>query len=466
MPLRNLVILAICAVIAVTCHQHAARSRLAGLFAEVVELVGREYVRPEPPQKLFDASIRGMLAGLDEHSTYLSDRELQVFDENIDQQFGGVGMYVQVDRATGFLKVGLPMPDTPAFRAGLRSGDLILAINGESTENRPRSQSIEQMRGPVGSPVRLAVRKTDDTEMELTLLREVIPVTSVFGDTTNPDGSRNFKLADYPRIGYLRLDQFGMKTVEEVRAALGTIAGRIDGLIIDLRQNSGGPLQAAVDICDMFLGEGKVIVETIGRDQRLISRHVSHAGTAIDPAIPLAVLVDRGSASASEIVAACLQDHGRAVIVGERSYGKGTVQNVYPLQRNRSAIKLTTAGYWPPSGRPIDRHDPAVAKTGLWGVPPSPGLDVELTEDEVFAVYLQRQQRELTPLVDGKFPDQTAIPVPSEDDGDEVAPPAGGRAVAPVAPVEDRTLQKAIQWLREHRPVRSAPEDPVAARAG
>lgn len=480
MPLKNLVVLALAAMVSLTCYFAAARNRYANLFAEIVELVDREHLQRPGRDELFDDAITGMLSDLDEHSVYLADRDLEMFDENIEQQFGGVGMYVEADPVSGYLMVTVPMPDTPAFRAGLRAHDLITAIDGQSTHGRTRPECIEQMRGKVGASVSLSVRKTTGETSEISLVREIIPVSSVFGDTTNPDGTRNFVLARYPRLGYLRIDQFGVRTVDEFRAALTSVAGSIDGLIIDLRQNSGGPLSAAVDICDMFLDEGKTIVETRGRDRKLVSRHVSQTGTLVPADLPVAVLVNRNSASASEIVAACLQDHGRAVIIGERSYGKGTVQNVYNLQRDRSAVKLTTANYWPPSGRCIDKHDPTAAATGIWGVPPSPGFEIEMTEEEDLALYRQRQAREISGLTgDGEAsPADPAVEPPSQrqpaGDDPQDSENAGLQAQAnealpsedtPQLPLIDRPLERAIQWLREQPAPGTPLAAPVASRA-
>ncbi len=460
MPLKNLVILALAAIVSLTCYFAAARNRYANLFAEIVELVDREHLQKPGRDELFDDAINGMLSDLDEHSVYLADRELRMFDENIEQEFGGVGMYVEADPESGYLMVTVPMPDTPAFRAGLRARDLITAIDGESTHGRTRPDCIEQMRGQVGTSVRLDIRKTSGETAELSLLREDIPVSSVFGDTTNPDGTRNYVLAEYPRLGYLRIDQFGIRTVDEFRTALTVIAGSIDGLVIDLRQNSGGPLSAAVDICDMFLDDGKTIVETRGRDRKLVSRHVAQAGMLTPADMPVAVLVNRNSASASEIVAACLQDHGRAVIIGERSYGKGTVQNVYNLQRDRSAVKLTTANYWPPSGRCIDKHDPTAEATGIWGVPPSPGFGIEMTEEEVLALFRQRQLREISGLI-GDEAGLRAGPAgdPAADAGEQ---PSEDTLQLPLI---DRPLQRAIQWLKEQPAPGTPLAAPVASRA-
>ncbi len=472
MPLKNVVVLAVCAIVSLTCYFAAARNRYANLFAEVVELVDREHLAAPRSQDLFNSAMDGMLSGLDQHSVYLAGDDYRSFDENIEQVFGGVGMYVETDPETKYLMVAVPMPDTPAFRAGLLPRDLILSIEGESTQGRSRADCIKSMRGPVGEELHLEIRR-DNVITSVALQRAIIPVTSVFGDTTLPDGTRQFFLSDYPRIGYLRLDQFGQKTTEETRDALQLIAGKIDGLILDLRNNGGGPMNSAVDISDMFLESGLTIVETRGRGKKLVDRHVSRPGVEIGPEIPLAILVNRNTASASEIVAACLQEHGRAIVVGEQTYGKGTVQNVFVLEPGRSAVKLTVASYWPPGGRCIDRNDPAVKDTQVWGVQPNPGFEIELTDEEIAALYVQRQTREIAGLMgdreepaNGRGPEEDMPPPAAEPPIDTA--PAGQRvlpAVDPELPLVDHALRRAIDWMNQQSPARKRSSDPVAVRS-
>lgn len=495
MPIKNLVVLAVCTIISLTCYFAASRTRFANLFAEVVELVGREHLAAPERRELFDAAIDGMLGDLDPHSTYLAGREYVTFDENIEQEFGGVGMYVEVDPTTRFLMVSVPMPGTPAFLAGLQPRDLILSIAGTSTLDRERRECIGLMRGPIGEPVTLEIRRGERT-FPVTLNRAVIPVTSVFGDTTSPDGTRNFFLEQYPRIGYLRIDQFGHRTTEETRAALEGLKDRVDGLVIDLRNNGGGPLDAAVAIADMFLPGNLTIVETRGRDRKLLEQIRSTSGTILPEGIPLAILVNRNTASASEIVAACLQDHGRAIVVGERTYGKGTVQNVYVLEPQRSAVKLTTASYWPPGGRCIDRNDPAAKESGQWGVLPNPGFEIETDEEQIVQLYIQRQTREIEGLLSGgkgAGKDGTAEAAEGNDDspsradteaeaaspdakGNEKASPGTAPVDAAADPAElkaeekpqldliDQPLQKAIEWIRQR--TGSVPETDEEVAAG
>jgi carboxyl-terminal processing protease len=263
------------------------------------------------------------------------------------------------------------------------------------------------------------------------LLRDVIQVDSVHGDWLNPDGSWDFFLKDHPHIGYIRLSQFGDRTVNEFRSAVQKVNGSIDCLIIDLRLNSGGLLDAAVSVCSMFLPKGTMVVEIRSRNEG--NNKINTNESPILPGdLPIVVLINRHSASASEIVAACLQDHGRATIIGERSYGKGTVQNVIPLERGRSAIKLTTASYWRPSGVNIDKNHASRNKLKKWGVLPDPGFEFEFTEEDIFQEARNRNIRDLEGIQNGR-------PKPVED------PPAGNEEPSP--PFVDRSLQKAIEFL-------------------
>lgn len=477
MPIKNVVVVAICAIVSLTCHFAATRNRYANLFAEVVELVNQKHLLAPDRRDLFDSAIDGMLTKLDRNSSFLAGRESTTFDELMQQEFGGVGIYVEIDPESKYLMISVPMPDTPAFRAGLRSRDLILAIEGVSTFGRDRSEATSEMRGPIGEPITLEMQR-DGQDFTVTLERAKIPVTSVFGETTNPDGSRNFTLEDDPRIGYLRIDQFGNRTTEETRTALRQIAGRIHGLVIDLRNNGGGPLDSAVDIADMFLPGGLTIVETRGRDRKLEEARISTEGTELPAGTPIAVLVNRNSASASEVVAACLQDHARAVVVGERTYGKGTVQNVYDLEPQRSKIRLTTASYWPPSGRCIDRYDPSSVASGIWGVQPNPGFEFETTDEEIVALKIQIQSREIAGLLGppsvpektgNEGEDENGLPNPAGTD----APAAAGHAAEPGVgsdlptagrepqlEIPDLPLERAREWIRQRRGQSGDPSGP------
>lgn len=402
MPPRNLLIIALTTVVALACYSMAARNRYANLFAEAMDVVDRQSLRVVPRDELFVSAMNGMMdhKDLDEHSMFISGDMFQSFDEDMRQEFGGVGMYVEVDPETKQLCVIAPMPDTPAMEAGMKVGDQIVSVDGVPTLNMKRRESLKLLRGPVGKPVNLEVDRGGEI-LKKVVDRRVIPVASVHGDSRLPNGSWDFKLKEHPRIGYIRLLQFGEKSSDEIRAAIQKVGGEIDGLILDLRNNSGGLLDVAIEICDMVLPADLPIVRTLGREKKVVpnGEYFSTGAMELSPGVPMCVLVDRHSASASEIVAGCLQDHGRAVVIGEQSWGKGTVQNVIPIQRGQSALKLTTASYWRPSGKNIDRYDEISKQSKKWGVQPDPGFEVSLEEEEIFENLRNINIRELRTLV-------------------------------------------------------------------
>ena len=437
MPIRNIVAITLIALVSLASYSVATKNRYARLFAETMELVEQEALREVPPEQLFDHAMDGMLGSLDQHSTYISGEDFKVFEEDMQQEFGGVGMYVDVEPDTERLVVLAPIPGTPAFQAGILSGDWIYSIDGQLTEGVDRNEAIKRMRGPAGQPVRVTVDRKGE-KLEFELVRKVIPVPSVHGDWRNPDGSWVFHLEDHPRIGYFRLLQFGTNTADELEQAIHQEQDRIDAIILDLRNNGGGLLDAAVRICDYFLPPGKKIVATRGRGGRLIDEHFSADEPLVSVGLPLVILVNRNSASASEIVTACLQDHHRAIVVGERTWGKGTVQNVIPLNKGHSAVKLTTASYWRPSEKNIDREvaeamDPP---SDAWGVIPNPDYQLEMSEEQVFEDARQRSMRDLQGLNNGH------APLTEDDESAE--------------PWVDRPLQRAIQAIVDRLKTRSA----------
>lgn len=403
MPPRNLLIIGLTIVVALACYSMAARNRYANLFAEAMDVVDRQSLHVIPRDKLFVSAMNGMMEDLDEHSMFISGDFFQSFDEDMRQEFGGVGMYVDVDPESKQLCVIAPMPGMPAMEAGLKVGDQIVSVDGVPTLDMNRRESLKLLRGPVGKPVTLEVDRGGEI-LQKKVGRKVIPVASVHGDSRRPDGSWNFKMTDDPKIGYIRLLQFGEKSADEMRAAIQQVGGDVDGLILDLRNNSGGLLDVAIEICDMVLPADLPIVRTLGREKKVVpnGEYFSTSAIELNPGVPICVLVDRHSASASEIVAGCLQDHGRAVVIGEQSWGKGTVQNVIPIQRGQSALKLTTASYWRPSGKNIDRYDEVSKQSKKWGVQPDPGFEIELTEEEIFANLRSINIRELRTLVTAK----------------------------------------------------------------
>ena len=392
MPRKNLVIILIASMLSVACYGRAQRNRFASLFAEAVEQISSKYVREVDERQLFDGAMTGMLGRLDPYSSYIAPKQYLEFKSDIDQEFGGIGIIVSPDPKTKRLMVLSPVVGTPAHRAGVLAGDTIVKVDGIDIEKFTMVEAVKRLRGKPGTDVVLTIlHRSDDKMIDITITRAVIKVPSVLGDTMHSDGSWSFVLQEHPRIGYIRLTTFGERTVEELESAIKSLEiDRLDGLILDLRSNAGGLLEVATATCDMFLDEGEVVTlrgrSALDRDRRVATR-----GTIVDKNLPMAVLINKYSASASEIVAGCLQDLDRAVIVGERSYGKGTVQNVIPLELDKSAMKLTTATFWRPSNKNIHRAEDATEEDD-WGVTPNEGYNIPLTEDEFRQLQLARNR--------------------------------------------------------------------------
>ena len=310
-------------------------------FTEVFAKIKDDYVEPVEDKVLLENAIRGMLGGLDPHSSYLVPADYQELQAGTSGEFGGLG--IEVGMEDGFVKVIAPIDDTPAQRAGVEAGDLIIRLDEVPVKGMSLGDAVKVMRGEPGTDIVLTiVREGANRPIKITITRAVIQVTSVRSRTLEPG------------YGYVRISQFQNRTGENLRDAIGKLrndAGDVlKGLVLDLRNNPGGVLSAAVSVSDAFLEEG-TIVYTEGRmDEAQLN--YSAKGSDILDGVPLVVLVNAGSASASEIVAGALQDHRRAVIMGEKTFGKGSVQTILPLD-NGSALKLTTARYYTPSGTSI-----------------------------------------------------------------------------------------------------------------
>lgn len=308
-------------------------------FADVFNQIRQGYVEEIPQSELMDFAIRGMMSNLDPHSTYLTREAFSDLQDSTAGEFGGIG--IEVGKQNGFITVISPIDDTPAAEAGLQSGDVILSIDDESMENKSLSEAIDRMRGEPGTSLILEIGRTGESEpFDVELERARIPVRS----------TRERLLA--PGIGYLRISQFQRKTHREVEQSLDKLMrdGPLSGLVIDMRNNPGGVLQASVEVADLFL-TGGLVVYTEGRIEDAAAEYSATPGDVLNGA-PIVVLINRGSASASEIVAGALQDQRRAVIMGTQSFGKGSVQTVLPLS-DEIAVKLTTALYFTPNGRSI-----------------------------------------------------------------------------------------------------------------
>lgn len=310
------------------------------LFADVFERIRANYVKDVDDEELIEAAINGMLNSLDPHSNYLNSKRYENMQVQTSGEFGGLGIEVTMDK--GVILVVSPMDDTPASRAGVQAGDYITRIDGEQISGLTLNEAVEKMRGKVGTDIDVTIiRKGEQDAIELTLTRAIIEVKSV-----------RHHIED--EIGYIRISSFTDKTTSGLREALAEIkeelGDNLQGIVLDLRNNPGGLLNEAVDVSDTFLDRGE-IVSTRTRNDRNIQRYNARGGDSIDSK-SLVVLINGGSASASEIVAGALQDHERAVVVGTQSFGKGSVQTVIPLSTD-GAMSLTTAYYFTPSGNSI-----------------------------------------------------------------------------------------------------------------
>ena len=339
-----------------TARPKSETYRMLEVFGNVLEMTEKQYVVEVDEKKLIEAAMEGMLSSLDPHSGYLNGEAFSDMQETTRGEYGGLG--IEITSEDGVVKIVSPMDNTPADRAGLKPGDFITAVNGESVLNMPVSEAIKQMRGKPGEKVVLSIAREKTDPFDVTLVREIIKQKVV---TSRMEG-------DY---GYVRLSSFNEKATEEVTAAIKDLQKknpRMKGLVFDLRRNPGGLLDQAVGVADIFLDGGEVVSQR-GRDPKDIERYNAQAGDLLS-GLPVVVLVDNGSASAAEIVAGALQDRKRAELVGLTSFGKGSVQSVIALPGGDGAVKLTTARYYTPAGRSIQ-------KTGI-----EPDLEVAATREQ------------------------------------------------------------------------------------
>ena len=367
------------------------------LLIDTINQVEKNYVEPIDRRRLIEAAIQGILRELDDYSGYVAPERISGFRTAVSHEFGGIGIKVGMER--GQFTVISPFVGSPAYRAGLIAGDRILEIDGKSTKGLRLDDAVKLLEGDTGSSVALRVVHPGQSDAEeVTLTREVIHLETVLGDLRGEDDQWDYLLDDDSRIGYVRITGFGRNTAEDLRKALKILKeDDVAGLILDLRFNPGGLLSSAIQVADLFVSEGK-IVSTAGRSVKEQVWKARKQGTF--ELVPLVVLVNRYSASASEIVAACLQDHERAIVIGERTYGKGSVQRVIELEDGQSALKLTTAGYLRPSGHNIDRH-PGDTIEDEWGVRPNDGFDLSLSDADTVALARYRLNRD-NQMVSGK----------------------------------------------------------------
>ena len=339
------------------------------LFGDIFERIRAQYVEDVDESELIEAAINGMLTSLDPHSSYLAPKDFEDMRTQTSGEFGGLG--IEVTQEEGYVKVVTPMDDTPADKAGMEAGDFITSVDGESIVGYTLEEAVELMRGPVGSEIILTVvREGVDEPFDVSIIRDTIKLTAVRARTEGD--SVVLRVSTFNRQTYPNLEAGLKEQIEELGGS-----DKVNGIVLDLRNNPGGLLNQAIAVSDAFLERGE-IVSTRGRNPRDSERYNASAGDLSDGK-PIVVLINGGSASASEIVAGALQDHGRAVVIGEKSFGKGSVQTVVPV-RGDGAMRLTTSRYYTPSGRSIQAL--GVAPDIIVKQPPRVPADADASEEE------------------------------------------------------------------------------------
>ena len=387
--------------------------RQLNLFGDVFERVRSDYVEKPDDGKLVESAISGMLAGLDPHSSYMDAKSFRDMTVQTRGEFGGLG--IEVTMEDGLVKVISPIDDTPASKAGIQANDLIVNLDDEPVQGLTLNQAVEKMRGPVNTKIKIKIiRKGQDKPIDVTLTRENIRVRSVRARTEGDD------------LAYIRITTFNEQTTEglkkEITNAQNSLGDKLKGYIIDLRNNPGGLLEEAVTVSDTFLDRGE-IVSTRGRNAEETQRRTAKPGD-MTKGKPIVVLINGGSASASEIVAGALQDHGRATMVGTRSFGKGSVQTIIPLGQGNGALRLTTARYYTPSGKSIQAK----------GIVP----DVEVLQDVPDDLKSRTDTR-----------GEASLRGHLKAEGDEQT---GSQSYVPTDPKDDKALKMAIDILHGVKP--------------
>jgi carboxyl-terminal processing protease len=385
--------------------------RQLNLFGDVFERVRADYVDRPDDGKLVESAINGMLAGLDPHSSYMDPKSFRDMQVQTRGEFGGLG--IEVTMEDGLIKVVAPIDETPAAKAGVLANDIITMLDDEAVQGMTLNQAVDKMRGPVNTKIKLTImRKGIEKPVVLSITRDIIRVKSV---RSHPEGSD---------VGYIRVTQFNEQTTDGLKQSIADLknqlgADKIKGYILDLRNNPGGLLDQAISVSNAFLNKGE-IVSTRGRNSDETQRFNARPGGDLTGGKPLIVLVNGGSASASEIVAGALQDHKRATLVGTRSFGKGSVQTIIPLGAGNGALRLTTARYYTPSGRSIQAK----------GIVP----DIEVLQDV---------PDELKARTDSKG--EASLPGHLKAEGPEKS---GSQSYIPPDEKNDKALKEAVDLLR------------------
>ena len=398
--------------------------RQLNLFGDVFERVRSDYVEKPDDSKLIDSAINGMLAGLDPHSSYMDPKSFKDMQVQTKGEFGGLG--IEVTMEDGLVKVVAPIDDTPAHKAGVMAGDVITHLDEEAVQGLTLNQAVEKMRGPVNTKIRLKIqRKGAEKPVEVTIVRDIIRVRSV--------RSR----VEAGEVAYIRLTQFNEQTTEGLKKAItdlqAQLGDKLKGYVVDMRNNPGGLLDQAISVSDAFLEKGE-IVSTRGRNAEETQRFNARPGD-LTKSKQVIVLINGGSASASEIVAGALQDHKRATVLGTRSFGKGSVQTIIPLGSGNGALRLTTARYFTPSGTSIQAK----------GIKP----DIEVLQDV---------PDDMKARTDTKG--EASLRGHLKADGDEQT---GSQSYIPPDPKDDKALKMAVELLQGKTNNADFPPDPKRA---
>ena len=359
------------------------------LIVDVRHELMHEYVTKPDVTTLTQSAVRGMVASLDDPFTvYLPPDELTSFEREVHGKFSGIG--AQVDSRRGMLHIVTPLEDSPAWKAGIMAGDTVLKINGKSTRDMKLSDAVSMLTGDEGTKVTLTVRHESGKVQNITVTRRIINVRTVRGFRRTADQHFDFMLDRKHKIGYIRITQFTEDTAGEIHDALQSLIKHgMKGLIIDVRFNPGGLLESAVQIGSMFLKGGETVVSVKGR---VVPRKVYRAADDDTiPDVPIVIVANEASASAAEILTGALKDNHRALFLGTRTFGKGSVQQIRMLPEGEGAIKITNAHYYLPSGRNINRNP----DSKVWGVDPSPGEYVPMTPNQVLTMVKLRRQRDV-----------------------------------------------------------------------
>ena len=398
--------------------------RQLSLFGDVFERVRADYVEKPDDAKLVELAINGMLTGLDPHSSYMDSKSLRDMQVQTRGEFGGLG--IEVTMEDGLIKVVAPIDETPAHKAGVMANDIITHLDDEPVQGLTLNQAVEKMRGPVNTKIKLKIiRRGADRPVDVSITRDIIRVRSVRSRIEGDD------------VAFIRVSQFNEQTSEGVKKAIGDLAAqggdKLKGFIIDMRNNPGGLLDQAISVSDAFLEKGE-IASTRGRNAEETQRFNARAGD-LTKGKPIIVLINGGSASASEIVAGALQDHKRATLIGTRSFGKGSVQTIIPLGSGNGALRLTTARYFTPSGRSIQAK----------GISP----DIEVLQDV---------PEELKARTDTKG--EASLRGHLKAEGDEQT---GSQSYIPPDPKDDKALHTALDLIRGIQKNSAYPPNPKAA---